>query len=453
MNLREVIRSGYKVFNRMSEEKRKAHILAVQYIELLATQTNTRMEPWNLLDVFGVGRGNEIVTDKKEINKRFFAKLEEIKTKTPAEAFALEQRIIEQMDTLTRETTNREIANIKRDRDAAITRAVSRLSALNADLENAHAFEVRIMALERRESTVPQQIAQVVQENFWEFHQLNGPNLDLVTKSDIILTHKNPAASLDLRVNMGRFKVSINLQTFALKVFGHENNLDVSTYFHPHVYVTGDVCWGNAAGTIGEKLPKGELKDVLNILASVLSNYNDRNPYRPLAEFQAKAKNDAPPRDRPQDAVVAPPPGIAQAEVRGATGGTTPFADAAGGAVRLGQLEQAQATSTRAAENFVQNFFGTGVGSSNDDFLRALREAAGAVTAATAMPFDMRDRSAEAGHPRDSTEAAWADCGCRICATARESGARRREFDSLEASLRAVNASYIIADTNPEGSR
>jgi hypothetical protein len=312
MNLREVIRSGYKVFNRMGEDKRKAHILAIQYIELLANQTNTRMEPWDIAEVFGTGKGSELITDKTEINKKFFAKIEEIKSKTPAEAFALETRIMEQMDALTRASTDREIAGHKRSRDAAIQNATRQFTAGQQYLEQANGFEKQIMALERRESTIPGQISQIVQESFWEFFQLNGPNLDLITRNDVILTHKNSAADVDLRVNFGKFKTTVNLQNMTINVFTHEGNLNLDSFYHPHVYTNGNICWGTAASTVAGKLPKGEIADVLRLLASVLTNYNDGNPYRALAQFQGLAKNDAPPR------APAPPlpPGFAASEPR-----------------------------------------------------------------------------------------------------------------------------------------
>lgn len=299
MNLREVIRSGYKPFSRMGAEKQKAHILAVQYIELLATQTSTKMEPWNLLDVFGIGKGNEIVTDKKEINKKFFEKLEEIKSKTPAEAFALEQRISTQIDELSREFSNREVNQLKKSRDNAINAAVSAFDRAQSLLADARRYEQQLMSYERRESTIAGQISQIAQESFWEFHQLYGENVDLITKSDVILTHKNSAAGVDLRVNMGKFAARLNLKTMNLLVYTFEGNLNLGGFYHPHIYTNGSICWGNASSTAALKLPKGEVADIFRLLASVLVNYNDGNPYRSLAEFQKIAEKDAPPKDAP----------------------------------------------------------------------------------------------------------------------------------------------------------
>jgi len=435
MNLREVVRSGYKIFSRMNEEKRKAHILGIQYIEFLANQNNTKMEPWDLLEVFGTGKGNELVTDKTEINKRFFAKLEDIKNKTPAAAFAIESRIMEQMDALTRSNLDREINTLKRERDNHISNATRNFTAGHRELEAAHAVDVRIMALERRESTVPNQIAQIVQENFWEFHALNGPNLDLVTKNDLILTHKNPAAGVDLRVNFGKFKVSINLQNFSLKVLKHEGNLDLGNFYHPHVYTNGEVCWGTASGTVSQKLPKGELKDVLSLLASVLANYNDGNPYRHLAEFQEHAKHDAPPRNPPPPL----PPGFATVEPRPApptiaealSSGTTP--------PRLPGATSIAAVMESLAVN-LDSYVGRAAPVSDEIFHRMLTGVDAAVVGGSPL---LRDRRGEAGHPRDSTEGPMSGCSCPICTTAVTTRERREEYERL---MRTIGPSSVIID-------
>lgn len=387
MNLRETVRSGYKVFNRMSEEKRKAHILAVQYIELLATQTNTKMEPWDLLEVFGTGKGNELLTNKTEINRKFFAKVEDIKSKTPAEAFALESRITEQMDAITRGMSERNISKYRRARDTLVRDAQSYFEQANRKLIQASEQEQLALSVEKRESTVPAQISQIVQENFWEFHQLSGTCLELLTKADIILTHKNQAAGVDLRVNMGRFKSVLDLGTMDLRVLQHERNILVSNYYHPHVNAIGQICWGTAAATAADKLPKGEVADVLRLLASVLSNYNDGNPYMHLALYQEKATQDAPPRDRP----ITPPPVFA------------PRVDTGLGSIQL--------TGRSILEPFTYTLRGIDLSSST-------------VPGVTVV-----------GHPTDSTEIPLDGCGCEICIAGRESRARQEEFERLTSRL------------------
>ena len=320
MNLRETIRSGYKVFSRMAEDKRKSHILAVQYVETLANQTNTKMEPWDLLAVFGTGKGNELVTDKNEINKRFFSQLEELKNKTPAAVFALEARLQTQIDNLTRAHNDRAANEIKRQRDQQIRSATDFANRMNTAMTEAHKYEQSLMAIERRESTITQQISRLVQESYWEFHELNGALLNLLTKNEIILTQKNPAANLDLRVNMGRFKLEINLNALSLRVLKHTDNLDIRNYYHPHVTPDGSICWGTASGLITTKLPKGEIYDSIKLLEGVLSNYNDGNPYVHLADFQKVSKNSAPPkegkREGYRDERPTPPGSLENADIR-----------------------------------------------------------------------------------------------------------------------------------------
>jgi hypothetical protein len=300
----------------MGEEKRKAHILAVQYIELLASQTGTKMEPWDLAVVFGTGKsGHELVTDKTEINKIFFAKIEEIKTKTPAQVFAIEARVAEQIDASTRLNTDRILNDLRRNRDRHILDATRAYERIANSLVEAHRIETSIMAVERRESTVSNQISQLIQENFWDFHELHGGILKLSTKNDVVLTHKNPAAGVDIRLNMGRYLAHLNLSTMGLSVFPYEDNLILSGYPHPHITESGNICWGSASNTVHEKLPTGQVMDVFRILASLLVNYNDSNPYIALAQFQAEAKKREAKREK-EEALPPIPSPVPMAEIR-----------------------------------------------------------------------------------------------------------------------------------------
>ena len=297
MNLREVIMSGYKVFSRMAEDKRKAHILAVQYIEFLATQNSTRMEPWDLIEVFGTGKGNELHTDKKEINKRFFERVERLKSETPAAVYNLETRIATKIDEIAKISVTSTLNTLTMQMNNAITNANRAYDQAAAQLTEANRLWSSIAALDRKESTLSGQVTKLLQENFWEFFSLDGSLLVLHTKANIILTHKNPAASIDLRVDMGKFKANLDLSRMNLTVTCLSENLSVDGYYHPHVNGVGQICWGSAASTVSGKLPKGEVYDVFKLLESVLCSYNEGNPYRALARFQEKAKHSAPPKD------------------------------------------------------------------------------------------------------------------------------------------------------------
>ena len=402
MNLRETVRSGYKVFSRMQADKKKAHVEAIQYIELLANQTNTKMEPWDLLAVFGTGKGNELHTDKKEINQRFFKKCEEIKNKTPAEVFALEQRVSEKIDQLTRDLADREKNRLQRDYDSLVRSASTSFDAGTQYLVRAAETKRKMDTFERRESPVPAQLTEVLGENFWDFHQLTGNFIELVTKNDTILTYKNPSAGIDLRVNMGKFLVSIDLTTFSLKVIRYTDNVYLNGYYHPHVNTGGGVCWGSAAITVTEKLPRGEIKDVLMLLASVLTNYNNDNPYVALNSFKAEAERVEKERMR-------------RDKEREEAAKTVP-------------VEAAIPTPPQSI----------GSGGLEDPMLRALREST------LAYRYNIIQNSTVV-HPTDSTQAPVEGCLCQICEAGRVSRGRQEELNRLQTALASsIDASVAL---------
>jgi hypothetical protein len=59
----------------------------------------------------------------------------------------------------------------------------------------------------------------------------------------------------------------------------------VHNYYHPHVTVIGDVCWGNAGPLITQALCGGNYAEALQLTLGILSSYNDGSPYISLAQF------------------------------------------------------------------------------------------------------------------------------------------------------------------------
>src|SRR5690606_17472446 len=54
---------------------------------------------------------------------------------------------------------------------------------------------------------------------------------------------------------------------------------------HPHVD-RGNICWGNAANTVGSKLVNGDIVEIFRLLWSLLTTYNPENPYQSIDKFK-----------------------------------------------------------------------------------------------------------------------------------------------------------------------
>ncbi len=105
------------------------------------------------------------------------------------------------------------------------------------------------------------------------------------TTRDITLTHKNPSAGIDWEVPMGNYYVTVNMETYDVRVKPCNNNLKYSEYYHPHVSEGGRVCWGNAAEVMAQALSDMKPSVALTALQIILTTYNDESPYATLADF------------------------------------------------------------------------------------------------------------------------------------------------------------------------
>lgn len=108
----------------------------------------------------------------------------------------------------------------------------------------------------------------------------------------ITLRDYNPDAGVDIQVPMGSYRVSLNMQTGVIKVYGHKNNLSYDGHYHPHVASSGTVCWGNAAQVMSSAMEDLRPKDALEALRIILTTYNDESPYATLVDFQQSYEMD-----------------------------------------------------------------------------------------------------------------------------------------------------------------
>jgi len=279
MNLKEAAQSSNKDI-----------AAAAKYIELLSSQTGTPADKWDIEKVFG-SRG-KLITNKNEINKRFFKHAEE----TRVIVKRLTKKNIEKLNSLSGGIAEIDDAHTQDRLDKLDSKWRRKLEVVKKHyakaakaIEEAAKINKQINELLRKKDNLGEQISDIVRENFWEFQNLSGSRLNLVTKANVVVTHKNQARRIDLQVNLGRFRAEINLEDSWLKVHRFKNNVNVEGYIHPHIEDGGDICWGSAYGVIGEKLPKGEYADVLRILASLLTSYSDSNPFVHLEEFNDEA--------------------------------------------------------------------------------------------------------------------------------------------------------------------
>ena len=110
------------------------------------------------------------------------------------------------------------------------------------------------------------------------------------TTNECILRHINHAAKLDITVNLGLFLIKINFAHSHITCLPGGNNVLSNGYFHPHLNNQGQVCWGNASGTIRDSFAIFDLKKLVETTLLVLNEYNSESPHVSLERLSVERK-------------------------------------------------------------------------------------------------------------------------------------------------------------------
>ena len=292
MLFKDIVATKYKIFSRMGEEKRIEQIDAVKYIFLIASTSGVVVSNWDCQEVFKSDRGgaNEIVTSKTTINQRFFEKVEALSVLSPTPPPA---DLVEAEKVALRNLSQRYIADmIARAENDAINRLRSAFDyqkSAQREIEIAARSRMSIAGLSGNTPNIAEQVQTINEGSFWEYDGMEpGANLAIAmkTRNDVVCTHKNPSAGIDISVNLGKFRATFDMGSVNLLVFGCGDNVAVGGYNHPHISYNGRVCWGNGQEAANKATANMQLVQLFTLLSSVLVNYNSGNPYRSLEDFR-----------------------------------------------------------------------------------------------------------------------------------------------------------------------
>lgn len=291
MLFKDIIAGRYRVFSRMKDEEKARNIGVVKYIENLASMAGVNISEWDCMELFRTGdTGNKLIDDKNEINRLFFAKVEELAVNSPAPTAG--QILTDEMKQAIRAAEARHVttllANEQRNADQQLRYAMDKYREHENFLKKAGEHFAAMHRLSSQSSNLEGQISQVLESPFWQFIGVVGGNkITFVTRSDIIIRYTNAAAGIDISLNFGRYKVEFNVADFSLKVFGYERNINSAGYIHPHISgSSGGICWGTAANTATRLLASCQFAEPMTLLATILSNYNAASPYHSIERFQ-----------------------------------------------------------------------------------------------------------------------------------------------------------------------
>lgn len=296
-----------KLWEDMPQKRLEKNQGALDYICALASQANVNISRWNIKTTFGKDDEGNLMTDPRDLNKAFYAKLLEVKPRPARSADVKSDRAL--LAALRRHAKNMmatEIRDAKADYDRQLRTSQDRYRQYVMALTNATQANLKLERLQsdtelsKRAETIADSIADVLEGGFWTEPVVHNGALWLQTAKPITLTYKKASANIDVSVNLGRFAAKLTMSdrpSVLVYPFAKNKATTSSRFYHPHVNTGGDICWGNVREKALNHLTKWNFGKVLGLLQGLLSSYSDGNPYRPLQDFTTAGAFGAVPRD------------------------------------------------------------------------------------------------------------------------------------------------------------
>lgn len=283
-----------------TEEEKKSQKMALAYILQLCALTKTNLEGENIVGLFGTGTGTQLLSEKTEINKRFFSFLtqkaeaqkdvkEEKKDKPKAEC---PEAVFNAINKFSVEMVRTQIASFEnaiKTHKAVLASYFDKIECCNkAIVENRQVID----RMQGKDSAgfLKEQFNKVIQKGNWVNPVVSGEYLYLNTKENVVCTYKNKLAKCDITVNFGQLAVKFDLRTFESSVIPYKKNIRYIDLYHPHVNQSGHICWGDALKTSSAMQQEGRIFELLELLYTLLFTYNERNPYAGIECFEKHAQ-------------------------------------------------------------------------------------------------------------------------------------------------------------------
>lgn len=266
---------------------------AEAWVHHLCSQTGVRVE-----DLTGTLHEQLIaLPNKHEVNKLFFQYSESL-----LKPDVLGPDDIELFNELATISDTPRYNSIKEGIES-LQRQIARRHMEIADMASNLISNVRDLRLmkERDEVLLAPDIEKILKDGWYKYDRAktidwNNSNQDRwisvwFTTPDVVITHHNKAAGIDMKVNLGSFAIQYAPRAGKIRVFPNNRNLFVDEdegeqgFYHPHVYHDGEVCWGNAGAVYSAAISNMTPSKALPALRTLLQTYNDESPYRDLIDF------------------------------------------------------------------------------------------------------------------------------------------------------------------------
>lgn len=296
LTVNEIKKNPSKVFSRQTEPSKKANLEILIYIEYLANSSNTNISTWDIGTLFRDSENKkaslELLKNKNEINKTFFEQKEKMKEGSTEEIQNIIKLIGNSIGTALDGQKEARILKLRNEIVNQRSKIEENVKAITEKIKDTVNSKKEMDMLEGTNSKdrVMADIEDILKGNFYQFHSFEDNLLVFTTRSDIVLGLVNVKAGVNYQVNMGKYKISLDMKTFKLLVLPHEKNMKLNDHVHPFVGEHGDVCFGNVQSRASDLLASMDVKGILNLLMGLLTTYSaESSPYMVLESFKKES--------------------------------------------------------------------------------------------------------------------------------------------------------------------
>ncbi len=278
-----------------TDDESKAQATAFSYLMNTANSCGINIREVKLLEEFGAdGSTNSMVTDKGEINKRLFTRINEIKKadasngagfslleadkKAICEASLVDYGPLIRAEERLRASSQGELERYMRY-VSQYTKTVREKSAKVAELEMK-----KLRGL--TDDSTYKAIVEIITNPYWQYIGISSSgSVRFATTQYVTQELKNPAAGIDITVEYGIFFAEINLKDKKITAHPYSDNIIAHGNPHPHIHKEGSICWGNYNREVREYIGKDKWRSVMDVLAILLETYCGDNPFTAIESF------------------------------------------------------------------------------------------------------------------------------------------------------------------------
>lgn len=288
LSIKMLMDNNFSQFNHLTTRRKANQIEKIRLIDRVARSLELEITELDLKRIFPHHDDGSIAASPREVN-RILANFEiadyNEELAEELENFELTSRQIGAVNRAASTIRNRAGRDLENERTSVLTQ----LNNANRQVLN---LSSRALNLRRQiENTngtygdsYVDHIKRIIATGNWLLDSIGATDIIFTTRNDIINTFTNRRADIDLRVNLGKFKLKIGYENLTAQLINFQGNIDADGYSHPH-YSGGGACLGNLGELYMEAQTQGDLFTIVDLNHKLLTNYNDANPYVALADF------------------------------------------------------------------------------------------------------------------------------------------------------------------------